>query len=515
MTEYFEKFQAGEIRDQMLLSFRESLRTLVDPQTGQQPTEDLIRQVTLQGGRYWVEANDIDLMIMGVQRRDYFLGQQLDPRTASTAFLESFHGPASGLPRLPATGSQGNVSAVATPGTVFIGSTVIGDPLATRGSDPAGLRYQVFQNTVTPGSGTAQLTLVAIDTGEKTNVPIGTPIKWTNPPVGAAPLATVVSLFRGGTSAETDQQWGNRIFAARSTRPRAGNPAHFMLWARRSSNAVDGAFVFPCAQNAGSLTVTVTQKRGGTVGPLARIPNTETMINLTGYIVPPASPVVPPRAYVVAVGSRSEPSNLGLLLGLRKSSKAGWADAVPWPGSAAVPSPVVLAPTTTTFSLTTSAPLPVNNSTPELMVWHEALSVFERLNVASVTQNISDPLQYDVVLASAPSFALAVGMFVSPFTYRIAAIAAGIEAYFDALGCGEVVNLQTDMRAPRAYRRPIPDVASPAQVSSEIVEYIRDALGGNLGGSTLDFASITQPSIGSPSEGPFLLTAGKIGIYAE
>lgn len=517
MTDYFERFEQGDVREQILSSYRESLRELVDPLTGQPPSEDLIRQTSIQGGRFWVEANDIDILVMGVQRRDFFLGQQVDPRTASTAFLENFHGPASRLPRLPASGASGTVTTTAVPGTVFIGSTTIGDPLATQGADPAGLRYQVFLSATTPASGTIALTMVAIDTGEATELTVGTKIKWSNPPPGATLFATVAGEdFEGGTEAETDQEWGLRIFDARSTRPRAGNPAHFMFWARRSTNAVGGVFVYPCAQNAGSVLVAITQKRGTTLGPLARIPAFGTMAIVTGYIVTPGSPVVPPRAYVLALPARSQSVDLAMKLGLRKASVSGWSDATPWPGfiSASAVVSASPAPTPLTFSINSDTPLPLGGVVPQLMVWNKAISSFEKLSVFSITE-VTVGTRYDVVLAKAPSFTLAAGMVISPFSYRIVALQQGIQSYFDSLGPGEVVNIVADTRGARAFRRPTQDISNPYQISSEVVEFIRDALGGAVGGSSLEYQSATTPQLGPVSLGPYLFTAGNIGVYAS
>lgn len=517
MADFFDRFEQGDVREQMLLSFRQSLRTLIDPSTGLPPSEDTIRQATILGGRFWVEANDIDLIVMGIQRRDFFLGQQVDPRTSSTAFLETFHGPASGLPRLDASGASGIVTAVATPGTVFLGSIVPGDPLATQGSDPAGLRYQVFLSATTPAIGQVNLTMIAIDTGEATELAVGTQIKWINPPTGATTFATVAGEdFEGGTAAETDQEWGIRIFDARSTRPRAGNPAHFMFWARRSTNAVGGVFVYPCAQNSGSVLVAITQKRGTTQGPNARIPAFGTMAIVTGYIVPPGSPVVPPRVYVLGIGVRPSAAHVSLKLGLRKGSPSGWADSTPWPGFVSN-SAVVLAapaPSGTTFSINSDTPLPIGGGVPQLMAWNAALSAFEKLSVFSIVE-VTPGVRYDVTLSKPSTFTLAAGMVVSPFSARAAALAQGVQTYFDSLGPGEVVDLSADVRGYRAFRRPTEDVSNPFHITSEIVEFVRDALGGAVGGSSLAFQSESVPPTGGVSLGPYMFVAGNVGVYSS
>ncbi len=512
-NEYFERFQPGEIREQMLASFRDSLRTLIDPQSGVPYTEDVIRLVTLQDGRYWVEANDIDLVMLGVQRRDFFLGQQIDPRLSSSSFLENYHGPAYSLPRLAASGGSGLVSAPAVTGTTFIGSSDIPNELATKARDAAGLRYQVFADAVANADGIAYCTLVGIDTGSATNLEVGAQLTWINPPGGSELKCTVVAEnFRGGVPEETDQEWGNRLFEARGRRPRAGNPAHFMLWARRALNAVEQAFVYPCALNAGSVVVCITQKRGITTGPLARIAGLVTTTVVGGYLTPPGSPVVPGRVHVVVVAAVAQPVNAALVLGLAKGLPSGWKQSTPWPGFVSVASTIGTLTTQKAFRIHSDTAKP-SVGVPELMVWNDATSAFERLAVASVTAAGGD--NYDVVLATAPEKTLVVGDYISPYTPRHASIARGVGGYFDSLGPGEVVDLNSDMRAARAFRRPIPQQNFPSSFTSDVVEFIREAIGSAIPGSSIGALSQSAPTLpATVSTGPGLLVAGKIGIYA-
>lgn len=512
-NEYFERFQAGDIREQMLGSFRESLRSLNDPQTGVPFTEDVIRQVTMEDGRFWVEANDLDLVLLGVQRREFFVGQQIDPRLASSAFLENYHGPAAKLPRLVATGGNGTVEAKAVAGTTFIGSTDIPNALATQAKDKAGLVYQVFFNALANAQGIATCTLVGVNTGPATNLEIGEKLKWINPPGGSAPDCTVVGEnFRGGVATESDQEWGNRIFESKGKRPRAGNPAHFMLWARRSLNAVEQGFIYPCAVQSGSTIVCITQKRGVSTSPLARIAGLVTTTVAGGYLTPPGSPVVPGRVYVIVVAAQAQPSNMVLKLALAKGLPSGWSQADTWPTFATVAPTIGTVTDQLHFRMHCDSGLP-SVGVPEIMVWNNGTGRFERLAVVTITAAGGN--NYDVVLASAPVKTLAVGDYISPYTARNESVALGIQGYFDSLGPGEIVNLATDMRATRAFRRPIPQQRFPSDITTEIFEYIKDSIGSPISGSTIGAVSQTTPTIPvNVSQGPGLLVAGKIGIYA-
>lgn len=507
----FPVFAAGDVREQILVAFRNSLRELVDPATGAPWTEDVIRQATMQGSRFWVEAEAIDLIGLGMQRRAAFLASQVDPRRSTTAFLEAFHG--RGLPRLEATGGSGEVDAEAAPGTVFIASTTVPDPLATKAADKAGLRYQVYGSSgvSVPDAGAVTLRLQAIDTGRETNLVTPAELTWINPPPGSTPKCVVSQDFTGGTPRETDQEWGERLFEARSTRPRAGNAAHFRLWAKRASNAVSEAFVYPSALNAGSVVVALTQKRARTAGPGARVPTPGTMSVVGGYLTPPTSPVVPGRVHVVVVPVGAEAVDVVVSLGLRRASPAGWADASPWPSYVSAPAAILSVADPLNFTMSADTALPTFGE-PQLMVWRAGASSFERLNVKTVTPNAGN---FDVELAIAPSPSLGPGAWVSPYSPRLVALSAAVNAYFDSLGPGELVALDSDVRAGWAYRRPRPEVAAPYAVGSALLTYVSDALGGAVSSSRVESLSRTSPTIPvTASEGPRLLVAGKVAVYA-
>lgn len=512
-NEYFERFQPGEIREQMLGSFRESLRRLPDPVTGVAASEDVIRQSTMEDSRYWVEANDLDLVLLGVQRREFFVGQQIDPRLASSAFLENFHGPAAKLPRLTAFGGSGSVQSAAVPGTTFFGSTTLPNALATQAKDKAGLRYQCFFNSLANPQGIATITLVGVDTGTATNLEVGEILQWINPPGGSAPKCTVVGeAFRGGVPTESDQEWGSRLFDARGKRPRAGNPAHFQLWARRALNSVEQAFIYPCALNSGSTIVCVSQKRSVSAGPLARIAGLVTTTVVSGYLTPPGSPVVPGRVHVVVVAATPQSTNISLKLALAKGLPSGWAQANSWPGFVTTAATIGTVTTQTQFRMHSDT-APPSVGVPEIMVWNATTSRFERLAVVSVVAAGSN--NYDVVLSTAPDKNLAPGDYISPYTARHEAVAKGVEGFFDSLGPGEVVDLATDMRAVRAFRRPIPQQSYPSQVTSEVLEFIRESVGSPVTGSTIGALSQSAPTIPvTASSGPNQLVVGKVGIYA-
>lgn len=511
----FTTFRRGEIRELILRHFRAGLRQLLNPKTGTFFTEDEIRLATVKDGRFWREADAIDLAGMAHQKRDEYLAEQIPIDRAAEPYLVGVHGRMWGETPLPATGGFGQVLALATPGTIFLGSTTVPDDLAHYCTDPAGLRYQVYIGGTVPGSGQIALTLQAIDTGDQTNVPTGTVFTWANPPAGAQPEATATEDFSGGTQKESNEDFALRLLARIRHKPAAGNWAHFRDWARRATNAVEDAFVYPTALHAGTTVVAITQKRAGVAGPSARVANAVVLAAVRAYLTPPGSPVTPGHPHVLVVTVTTESADGVLGLDMRKGSASGWADADPWPkAGGAQPAGVEISSVTSqSIFQVDSAVAPPTVGTPRIMVWDEASSSFEELDVDVITPIGGDI--YEIELTAPAATTLVVGMHVSPFTERRAAIQQAITAYFDSLGPGELVDLATDFRGTRAFRHPIPSEERPQRVGHPLVITIADALGAALSDASVISLSPETPTVPSdPVTGPRMLVAGEFGVYS-
>ncbi len=518
----FTLFARGYVRDNLILAhLRNSLRVLINPDTSALFTEDEIARITQSGSRYYIQADAIDLYGQAVQARDSYFVDQIVPTRAASPFLLNIHGPL-WIPegQLLATGASGTVGGIATVGVIWPGSTTLGDPAATRGTDPSGKTYQVQITETTPIGGSVTLQLVGVDGGDATNIAAGTIIKWANPPIGAQAEAAALVDFSGGVDDETESDFANRIEDRIHHRPASGNQAHFRAWAQQASNAVEQAFVYACALNAGSVVVCATQKRASVLGPLARIPSFGTLSVLTGYLVPPNSPVVPGDVFVLVVPPTSVPSDLSLRVSLRRATPGGWNDIAPWPkATPAFPRAAITALSTqTSFTITTDrAPiqaLPVSGpNVPSMMVWRKATSTFERLNVQSVASAGTN--LYTVTLNSQISTGnIAVGDVLSPYTDRQTVLANAVQQYFDSLGPGELVDLTTDPRGYRAFRYPKPVESAPQKVGQGIVTTILDVLGGAASDAELVHATVTTPAVPvSITAGPSMLTLGHLGCY--
>lgn len=513
----FAIFKRGDLREEMLAYFRIALREKTNPDTGTAFEETEIATATAKGSYFYDRAEGLDLVLMTQQSAAQWWADQQRIDRSSDESLINYHGGLWGEEKLAATGGSGPVDAIATVGAIFVGSTTVPDPTATVGVDPAGLRYQVFTTVHTPAGGTAELTLVGIDTGTQTNIGTATIITWSdNAPLGAAATATATDNFTGGTDAETSAEFADRMAARVRHKPAGGNWSQFRSWGRESTNSVSDAFVYPCAFHAGSVLVCITQKRGDTEGPLGLQANAVTLGTVTAYLVPPGSPVVPERAFVLVTTFQEEAVDAEIQLSMATGTTSGWADATPWPGytdGAGTVASITNLSSQTSFRIHSDTSLPTGVTQPQIMVWHETTSRWEKLVVTSVVAFGGN--EYTVTLSQAQSPTVAVGDYVSPYTARAELIAETIEQYFDGLGPGEVIDLTTDTRAHRAMRFPRPTEEKPLRAGSAVGSSISEALGQNAADVVVAAMAPKTPTVPTAIlDGPYKLVCGKMAIYS-
>lgn len=524
MARFFDVPLLGDELEAMLSTFRSGLRTLVDPLTGLAVSEEVIARATQENGRWWSEFRATELALLAVHAKAEGLADQFQPRRSTTGTLRGIHAPMRGVTPLKASGATLICQAKSGVGSTFVGSAVLPDPVAAFATDPAGLKYQVLFNRTTPANGIAgsdpgaPLYLVGIDTGEKTNLAAGTKLKWAgNQPLNAELEFEVVEDGRGGIDDETDGELGDRIESEIAHKPESGNSAHNRKWAREASTAVEDAFLYACAKYAGTDVVCITQKRGrqketAPKGPLARIPSAGTLAIVRAYLVPPASPVKPERIASFVVGPVPQYSNLSIGLAIPRGRGLGWADVRPFPIYATEATTIASVTNQTHFRIATLSALPSGSAVPRLMVWAKEKTRFEKLLVVSITP--AGLGLFDVVLSTAPSHVLAVNDHISPLISGSNLLGQGVERYFDSLGPGEVVNLTTDPRAPRARRFIDPVERYPQRAGSAILTTLQNAVPGLISTGELLAIDLTTPTVPiDPVMGPSMLVAGNVAVY--
>ena len=518
----FPVFEAGQLRDMALEDFRVSVRLagLINPRTGVPFTEDELATATIEGSYKYIDASAIDQIEQVNQARALWLADQIRPERASTEWIQGFHDKLWGIGYLDASGGSGDVLGKGAPGVTFVGSTTPGAPGAVTGTDAAGNRYQVLFTATLDGSGEATLTLVGIDTGEKTNLTPGdgVVITWTNPPIGAEPTALVLTQFTGGLEAENDAQHVRRLERQIRDKQGASNGAQLRAWAEAGAkNAVESAFTYDCALYAGSGVLVPIQKRASNVaGPLGRIPSAAVLSALRDLLVPPGSPVVPGVAWLVVLPPVPVDTDMVIAITMPVGRSSGFADFQPWPNQDAGTAPEITAVTSqTVFQITAPTPLPTGITAPQMMVWDAATSRMVKLDVLSVVLNGGSV--YDVTLSGPPAgTTIAVGQWVSPYSARALLLSTTIEGYFDGLGPGELLDVSTsstDPRAARAFRFPKPSDEYPQRAGSGVLRDLEDALGATFVDGDLIAQSVAVPPLPTdPILGPRLLVPGRISI---
>lgn len=514
----FAVFSAGQQAAINLSVFRNRLRGLTNPVTGQPFTEIEIATATAPGTRWANGADAIDLIALASQGRAIVLADQMDPLRANTEFLRGHWARRTGLSPRPAAGGSGSVEIEATVGSSFVGSTTIGDPLATFATDDAGLRYQVLYSEVVGVSGRVTLEFVGVDPGPRTNLAIGAKLKPANGPIGWTVPGTVVSQFRGGRLDETDAEFARRVAWWLRHKQAAGNNPDFRGWAEAATASVEAAYVYATALQAGSVVVALTQARGLVQGPLGRIPSVATLAAVRAAVTPPGSSQVPAHPFVLVTPTVGVACDTVARLAMPRASDTGWADLDVWPGTNDDGDPVTITTLTNQqdFRITIptgSNPLPTGITTPRLMVWNATISRYEALVVQAVT--LISGLIYRVQLSAAPSTTLALGSYISPENAQLDVIGETTEAYFDTLGPGEVVDLEQSVVGARAQRFPSHAEEFPQRAGSAFETMLDDALGSALSARDMPYVSVLVPPVPtSPATGPGLLVAGRAAVYA-
>ncbi len=526
----FRVNRAGFVRDSVVMAtFREGLRKQKNPETGQTFTEEEIARATRPGSRWYNEAQAIDDYGQGEQRNALFLADQVRVDRATGRWLLDFHGRPWNVSHLAATGGSGEVEVKGTPGTIVLGSTTLPDSGAYQARDPAGNLYQVFGSEVCDANGNATVTMAGISTGTATNLEHGTKLTWVTRDPNMQATATVDANddFTGGTDRETDQELAERIDQIMHFRPGAGNDSQFRAWAREASNAIRDGFIYPCALHAGSVIAAIIQKRGKAVGPLGRMPSAATLATAIGYLVPPNSPVVPTRPFVITTPWVSDPSDVVIRIGMQRASQGGWTDAQPFPAYHATTPNVTNVTDQTHFTIQCAGDgsLPgqagfatlTGSNAPKIMLWNKDVSAWVELPIQSIT-DLGDGLNpgtlFAVVLTAPLSFTVQSGMWVSPATPRAKIIAKAMEQYFDELGPGDFFDVDADARGARCQRFPSYVEEWPFRAGATIATRVLEALGGVSADGALDSISKTEPGFQASLQlGPKMLTLGKAAIY--
>lgn len=161
-----------------------------------------------------------------------------------------------GIKRKQATQSTGEVTITGAPNTVIPKETVF-----LAGS----LEFRIDQDYVIPDTGNITLKVKSVTNGGDANV-LPNAIDKSNPQIMGVDNISNAKEINNGYNQETDDDLRERYLEKLLHPPKAGNPAHYKLWATE----VDGiwnAKVFRTWQGGGTVKVVVIGLNRKAVGP--------------------------------------------------------------------------------------------------------------------------------------------------------------------------------------------------------------------------------------------------------
>lgn len=186
-----------------------------------------------------------------------FLARQILPDTADGEFLAR-HASIWGIRRKAA------VAATAT-GTA-IGVNGSGIPAGTQALRIDGTTYRVTAPAVI-ASGSATLTLEAVEAGPEADLTIGTPLTLASAIAGVNATITITAVGTPGAGEEDDDSLLARLLDRIRTPPRGGSSNDYRAWAL-AQPGVTRAWVYPGWMGAGTVGLTFVMDQREDIIPL-------------------------------------------------------------------------------------------------------------------------------------------------------------------------------------------------------------------------------------------------------
>lgn len=175
-----------------------------------------------------------------------FISQQALPDTAVDEYLDRWCA-IFGIFRIPATFASGNITITGISGNVVPAGTIVqtGDQVQFETDADATL-----------ASGTATVSVTAIDAGAVGNQLAGAPLTFLSPVAGINSTVTVATGgITGGSDQESTESLRGRLIARIQTPPQGGNAADYANWAQEAHPDVTRVWVSPLEMGAGTVTV--------------------------------------------------------------------------------------------------------------------------------------------------------------------------------------------------------------------------------------------------------------------
>lgn len=228
---------------------------------------------------YYVRASALASCAVGLYAHQNWIVCQYFPDTADSEYLE-MHAKLRNIYRKNATYASGTLKVFGT-----VGAT-IDDGIHVKFGEHF---YQVKTPAVIGSDGSATVRVIALNTGETSNVKAESKAILTSPPVGISTDCLLLSDVTGGTAAESDASLLARLLERIRRPPSGGNKKDFRQWAE-SVDGVTSAFVYPLRRGEGTVDIAITS--GDTV------PSDE-IVQATQAYIDEVRPVTAKSVYVL------------------------------------------------------------------------------------------------------------------------------------------------------------------------------------------------------------------------
>lgn len=186
------------------------------------------------------------------------------------------HAEMCGITRRPAGYASGVLIVEGNPGTQIKEGSIFATPATDTDSS---LLFRVVEDVEIPEKGAADVSVVAVATGTKSNVPIGT-VTLMAVPIKGISSVTNKEAITGGTDTENDESLRERIQEA-NTSPISfvGNDSDYVRWAKEVVG-VGSVVVLPEWDGPGTVKLVILDSNG-------KPGNTSILSSVYDYIVSP------------------------------------------------------------------------------------------------------------------------------------------------------------------------------------------------------------------------------------
>lgn len=494
--------RAEVIRDAILADIRlEALKVGEEPAVG--PGSDNWWFATAHAHAAMLQYSNIELS------RD-----AITPLNATGADLENWR-QALGLAEVEPSPASGKIRVTIESGT----ATIANDEQLLL---PNGLRIKVTNGPYTSVVDGAEVDVIAIDTGEATNLGAGEPVRWVSAPTNVDDNAEVAGSepLTGGFDKETDDRKRSRILNALANKPGGGNWGQARQIALDELQTVQDCFVYPAIGGPASVKIVPVRDFDEKHSEYTRELNSAALEVVRNAI----HREFPDEVEVVIEAAADETTNVTLLVDIPDSALSGgdgsgWLDqtGVLWPILEAGDSNrVTVTAVTATNQITVSAATtttPIAGQTH--IAWWSPVDLKFRTYLVTAVSGATTAWNctLDRPLVSDDGTPVAIGDYISPAAVNSEAYGVSWLHTMRELGCGE--NTEDANRTPRSLRHPFVADERPYSLTFQTLKAFQDRHR-EITDIEWGYRQKSSPTVpATVADPPNVLVPNHFGIYSQ